>query len=399
MVIFMKNKAFIIVFTIVLSLCPVITVCADDVYEGKCYVDIDSKDKKVEKIAAPNINASAVLIMDAESGRVLYEKNARVRRSMASTTKIMTAIVAIENADLEEVVTVSKRAAQVNGSVINLRQGEELTLKDLLYGLMLQSGNDAAIAIAEHVGGSVEEFCEMMNRKAVSLGAANTHFTSPHGLDMPEHYTTAYELARITAYALKNPIFNELVSTKEANAANRYLYNTNELLGVYPGVDGVKTGYTGQAGRCLVTSATKNQMRIISVVLGSPTRTARAQSSTNLLNYAFSNYHLSTIATKNEAVDSIKVDRGITQNVTACIENEVKLPLRNDELKNLNKVIDLPREIPAPVEKGQEVGNVRWLLNGQELIKSPIVAASDIRKKNFYDYFKDLLGELGKLTK
>ena len=395
----MRKKVFTIVLLIGTFLCPFVNVCADDTYEGKCYVDIYSNDKKPEKLVSPNINATAAVIMDMKSGRIFYEKNARVRRSMASTTKIMTAIVAIENSDLEEEVTVSKRAAQINGSVINLRQDEKLSLLDLLYGLMLPSGNDAAIAIAEHVGGTVEGFCEMMNRKAVSLGAVNTHFTSPHGLDMPEHYTTALELAQITAYALKNPIFNKIVSTKEATIPNRDLYNTNELLGVYPGVDGVKTGYTGQAGRCLVTSATKNQMRIISVVLGSPTRTARAQSSTTLLNYAFSNYHMSTIAIKNEAVDNIKVDRGINPKVTVCVEEEVKLPLRNDEMKNLSRVVELPKEVPAPVEKGQEIGSVKWFLNGQELYKTPLVASSDIRKKNFYDYFKDILGELGRLTK
>jgi len=333
------------------------------------------------------------------SERVLYEKNARIRKPMASTTKIMTAIVAIENADLEEIVTVSKRAAEVSGSEIHLKIGEKLKLRDLLYGLMLKSGNDASIAIAEHVGGTVEDFCEMMNRKALSIGAENTHFTSPHGLDKSEHYTTAFELARITAYALKNPIFNEIVSTKEASIPNRILFNTNELLGVYPGVDGVKTGYTGQAGRCLVTSATRNQMRMITVVLGSPTRTARAQSSTNLLNYAFSNYNLSFLALKGESIENINVEKGINRSLTVAVKDEVKLPLREDERKLLERKVDLPKEVMAPVKKGQELGSVKWVLNGQELGRSSLIASEDIRRKNYYDYFKELLGEMGRLAK
>jgi len=395
----MKKISLIIILFTTFTFYPVISVFADDVDEGNCYVDIHPIVKQTSKIVQPNLNALAAVVMDMNSERVLYEKNARIRKPMASTTKIMTAIVAIENADLEEIVTVSKRAAEVSGSEIHLKIGEKLKLRDLLYGLMLKSGNDASIAIAEHVGGTVEDFCEMMNRKALSIGAENTHFTSPHGLDKSEHYTTAFELARITAYALKNPIFNEIVSTKEASIPNRILFNTNELLGVYPGVDGVKTGYTGQAGRCLVTSATRNQMRMITVVLGSPTRTARAQSSTNLLNYAFSNYNLSFLALKGESIENINVEKGINRSLTVAVKDEVKLPLREDERKLLERKVDLPKEVMAPVKKGQELGSVKWVLNGQELGRSSLIASEDIRRKNYYDYFKELLGEMGRLAK
>lgn len=381
-----------------LASCPSSICLADDIDEGKGYVEIYPVVKQDTVAAAPQLNATAAAVIDMNSGRILYEKNARVRKAMASTTKIMTAIVAIENADLEEEVTVSKRAAEVRGSVINLRAGEKLKMEELLYGLMLNSGNDAAVAIAEHVGGSVEEFCEMMNRKAVSLGAVNTHFTSPHGLDMPEHYTTALELANITAYALRNPIFNSLVSKKQMNITNRSLYNTNELLDAYPGVDGVKTGYTGQAGRCLVTSATKNQMRIITVVLGSPTRTARAQSSTNLLNYAFKNYQLNTLSLKDEHIDSITVNKGINPKLYVDVKDNVKMPLREDERKKLQEKITLPREVEAPVKKGQELGTITWELDGQELCRSTLIASADDRKKNIRDYFMDMVEELGRLT-
>jgi len=393
----MKILAYLLII-LSLTFCPASTVFADDIDEGNSYVDIHPVVKQDANIAAPRLNATAAAVIDMNSGRILYEKNARIRKAMASTTKIMTAIVAIENADLEEEVTVSKRAAEINGSDINLKTGEKLKMEELLYGLMLKSGNDAAIAIAEHVGGSVEEFCEMMNRKAASLGAINTHFTSPHGLDMPEHYTTALELANITAYALRNPIFNSIVCQKHAAITNRELNNTNELLGVYPGVDGVKTGYTGQAGRCLVTSATKNQMRIITVVLGSPTRSARAQSSTSLLNYAFNNYQLNTLSLKDEHKDSIVVNKGAIQKLNVDVENSVKIPLTEDERKKLKEKISLPKEVKAPVKKGQKLGSITWELDGQELCSSTLIASEDVRRKNIRDYFIDLVEELGRLT-
>lgn len=394
----MKIIAYLIII-LTLNLCTADISYADDIAEGSSYVDIYPVGKQDVNIVAPNVNATAAVIMDMNSGRILYEKNARIKKPMASTTKIMTAIVAIENADLEEEVTVSKRAVEVRGSNINLRLGEKIKMEELLIGLMLSSGNDAAIAIAEHVGGSVEEFCEMMNSKATALGAVNSHFTSPHGLDMPEHYTTALELANITAYALRNPIFNSLVSKKQANITDRSLYNTNELLGYYPGVDGVKTGYTGQAGRCLVTSATKNQMRIITVVLGSPTRTARAQSSTNLLDYAFNNYHVNTLAIKDEHINSISVEKGINPKVYVDVKDSVKMPMREDERKKLEEKINLPEEVPAPVKKGQELGTISWVLNGEELSRSTLIASEDVRRKNVFDYFKDMLGELGRISK
>ena len=229
-----------------------------------------------------NINARSAIVMDFESGRVLFEKNAYQKRPMASTTKVMTAIVALENGNLDDHVTVSRNAASIHGSLMHLGAGETLTLRELMYGLLLCSGNDAAIAIAEHIGGSVDGFLEMMNNKAKEIGAINTNFTSPHGLDGVGHYSTAYDMALITRYALKIPVFNEIVKTTSIQIGNRYLHNTNEMLTSYQGADGVKTGYTGKAGRCLITSATRDGRRFISVVLFCDSRAQRALSSKNI---------------------------------------------------------------------------------------------------------------------
>lgn len=203
---------------------------------------------------------SAVAI-DSLTGRILYKKNAYEIRPMASTTKIMTAIIAIENGKIKDKVVISKGASQTGGSSMEVVEGEIFSLKDMLYGLMLPSGNDASIAIAEHIAGSTERFCEMMNSKAKELGAVNTHFITPHGLDNPEHYSTAYDMAIITKYAMKYKLFNEIVATQEytvrSNKREILLTNTNKLLYSFKGADGVKTGYTSQSEKCLVASRNK----------------------------------------------------------------------------------------------------------------------------------------------
>ena len=379
---------------------PTAGVLADDINEERQYVQVfPQNNTPIPKAQMPRIDASAAIIMDIRSGRVLYEKNAYVRRAMASTTKIMTAIVALENGNLNDEVTASKRAASVSGSSISLRVGETLKLSELLYGLMLESGNDAAIAIAEHIGGSVEGFCEMMNQKALELGAPNTHFTSPHGLDAPEHYTTAYELALITQYALKNPTFAKIVSTRTTTIPNRSLYNTNELLGVYPGTIGVKTGYTGQAGRCLVTAVNRNNWGggIISVVLGSPTRNARAQSSKNILDYTFTNYSPQTLLKEGETLGQIPVIKGITPNVKVEAAEEITLPLRKDELDVMQKQVVMKDILDSPVSANIEVGTVRYTINEKVIAESAIVTSTDVRRKTFGDYFHDIIMEWGKI--
>lgn len=346
-----------------------------------------------------NINASSAIVMDMETGRVLFEKNAYVKRPIASTTKIMTAILAIENGNLDDEVTVSERACQMWGSDIGLKPGEKLKLRDLLYGLMLNSGNDAAIAIAEHIGGSLENFLDMMNEKARLIGAKNSSFKSPHGLDMEGHYSTAYDLALITRYALANPVFSEIVSTKTASIPGRNLYNTNEMLGLYPGADGVKTGYTGQAGRCLVTSATRNGWRIISVVLNCPTKSARTQSSIKILDYAFNNYKMYTLTEAGETVGYLPVNKGIEESVPIVTTDKIVYPLTQEEAKRVKTKILLLDDIDAPVFGGVDAGYVIFTLDGKVIAETKLKVSKDVAKKDFNYYFQKTIDEVRKFFK
>ena len=213
--------------------------------------------------ATPGVSASAAILMEAESGTVVFEKNADEMRSMASTTKIMTGLLALETEDPQTLVTVSPKAVGVEGSSVYLYQNEQLTVEDLVYAVMLESANDAAAAVAIHVAGSIEAFAELMNRKAESLGMTHTHFSNPHGLDAADHYTTARDLATLARYALQNEEFRTVVSTKRrviplrGNEGARLLLNHNRLLRSYSGAIGVKTGFTKKSGRCLPPSGTE----------------------------------------------------------------------------------------------------------------------------------------------
>ena len=238
----------------------------------------------------PAVGAEAAVVMVAGTKQVLYEKNAQAIMYPASTTKITTLITALEKGDLSSVVTVSPSAAAVEGSCLDLRAGDRIVLPNALYGMMLVSGNDAAEAIAAHIAGSVPAFVDMMNRKAEAIGATRTHYTNPHGLpDQVNHFTTAYDLALITDYALKNRLFAQIVSTREykvdfLNRSSTYVTNTNTLLKTYPGATGVKTGYTNDAGECLVAAARRGGVQLIAVVLNSETRWDDAA---HLLDYGF----------------------------------------------------------------------------------------------------------------
>jgi D-alanyl-D-alanine carboxypeptidase (penicillin-binding protein 5/6) len=344
----------------------------------------------------PSINAGYAIVIDAESGRVLYEKNAHKRTPMASTTKIMTAVVAIENGRLDDVVTVSKRAAGIWGSKIHLKAGQKITLRELLYGLLISSGNDAAIAIAEHLGGTVENYIDMMNRKARELGLKDTNFKTPHGLDADGHYTTAYELACMTRYALQNPVFSEIVKTKNTSISYRTLNNTNEMLRAYPGADGVKTGYTGKAGRCLVTSVTREGGRFISVVINSPSRYARALSSKLILDYAYNNYKTYTLMRAGEIVRSIGVSKGIDNSVAVESMDEVRMPLRKEEIDAMEMAVELPKIIDAPVYKNIEVGCVKFIINGEVIAKTQLKTCADVRRKTAREYLGDIFKMWGR---
>ncbi|MCX7923187.1 MAG: D-alanyl-D-alanine carboxypeptidase [Clostridia bacterium] len=397
----MKRISILLIVSIFLTgLFSIQVVFADDFLEDEPFEgSLLNEESQVFTPRLPKVEAVAAIVMDMKSGRVLYEKNAYSRRPMASTTKIMTAVVALENGNLEDNVTVSKRAAAIGGSTIKLKAGETLKLRELMYGLMLKSGNDAALAIAEHIGGTVENFVEMMNRKALELGAKDTHFQTPHGLDRSEHYSTAYDLALITKYALVNPTFSKIVGTKSAYIPNRDLNNTNEMLGLYPGADGVKTGFTGQAGRCLVTSATRNNWRVISVVLNCATRTKRAQSSKAILDYAFDNYKRYRLLKQGQEIIKIPVIKGVAKSVSIKAVDDISMPLRQDEVDTLETQVEMEESLAAPVQAGVKVGTIKYFSNGKEIAQSRLETGEEIQRKGVFDYMIQILYRWEKLMR
>ena len=257
--------------------------------------------------------------------------------------------------------------------------------------MLMISGNDAAIAVAEHVGGSVEHFAKMMNKKAKSIGAVNSNFVTPHGLDCENQYSTASDLAIITIEALKNPVFAEIVSTTNSSISGHHLYNTNELLGSCPGVDGVKTGYTGKAGRCLVTTARRGEMRLISVVLGSPTRNARASASMSMLDYCFDNFKMHRLLQAGEVYARVPVYRGIGQTIELKADQDIKVPLSDLELDLLAAHSSVPEVLKAPVYAGTDTGFVEYEINGEVVGRSMLKTSINIRRKNYSDYLNEVL--------
>ena len=359
-----------------------------------------------KSIAEPIINSRIGIIYDRKSGKVIWGKNENKRSAMASTTKIMTCIVVIENADLNAEVKVSAKAAGTGGSRLGLKKDDKITIKYLLYGLMLRSGNDAAVALAEYVGKDKEGFANLMNKKAKELGLKDTHFVTPHGLDDPEHYTTAYELAKIADYALKNEMFAKIVGTKEhtinINGYAKQLCNTNELLGYLQGVSGVKTGFTNNAGRCLVTSVNRNDFEIITVVLGADTKKIRTADSINLIEYAYENYkYLNIEDIVNEKFGNwkeinkkrIQVEKGKNKTVVLKlreIKNKV-IPVKKSDIDNINIEINCLYYLKAPIEKGDVIGNLKITLNEEVVEVVDIVNNEEIKKKDRKDYFLEFL--------
>lgn len=388
----MVRRILMYIFTCVLVMGMVIPsrVFADDYLEEEPFLEAFSPGQGSIGNKLPVVDAAAAVVMDTKSGRILFDKNCHQRRSIASTTKIITAVVALENGNLEDIVTVSKRAADIWGSTVGIEEGEKYTLRELLYGLMLKSGNDAAIAIAEHIAGSVEDFAVMMTQKAKQIGAKDSAFTTPHGLDQEGHYSTAYDLALIARYALQKPVFREIVATTETNISNKHLSNTNEMLTAYPGADGVKTGYTGKAGRCLVTSATRDQWQIISVVLGCASRTKRAIASRNILDYAFHTYTPVVLLQKGEALGTVAVKKGRMPVTAVEAENEIVLPLTQQEKEQLQKIVEIPDSLDAPVEAGTAIGKVQFTAGEKILAQASLKIIHSVARKNILDYVSDV---------
>lgn len=315
-----------------------------------------------------NTSARACVIIDEATGRILLSHNETEPLPMASTTKIMTALLAIENGDLEAPVTCSRNAFGVPGTSIYLSEGETLTLKEMLYGLMLASGNDAATAIAEHIGGTTENFCMMMTERAAELGCTATVFLTPHGLPQEGHYTTAYDLALIAREAMGHGLFREIVSTKRASIPwegreyDRVLNNKNKLLSTYEGATGIKTGYTKKAGRCLVFGAERNGMRIIGVVLNCPDWFNEAA---RLMDETFARFESVTMLQEGELVGSIPVVSSDTEHINAVTACALSGVIRQGEVPRVE--VQLPESLNAPIHQGDIVGTA-YLIAGDEVV-------------------------------
>ncbi len=405
------KKRIIYICTIIILILANCTayVFADDVDEEEL-LENEVKEISVETIAEeqkePVLNARAAVIYDRKTKEIIWGKNENEKKAMASTTKIMTAIVVLEKGNLSDVVTISKKAANTGGSRLKINTNDKISVLDLLYGLMLRSGNDAAVALAEYVGGSIEGFAKLMNKKAIEIGLKNTHFVTPHGLDNIGHYTTAYELAVLTDYAMQNEKFSKIVNTKNTtisiNGVTRNIYNTNELLGTINGVNGVKTGFTNNAGRCLVTSCTRNGNQIITVVLGCDAKKYRTSDSIKLIEYAFKNYTRVNIEEKVKIEfekwkqingKRIYISKGEKSDVNLELKEITKkeIPVKIGEENNIQVEINAIYEYEAPLEKQSKIGNI-LIKKDEEIIESvDIVCLERIEKKNTLTYLKELI--------
>ena len=347
-------------------------------------------------ISAPSVSARSAILIEAETGKVLFSRSAQVRMPMASTTKIMTAIVAIEECkDLSKSVKIDKRSVGVEGSSIYLYEGEELTMESLLYALMLSSANDAAVAIAYAVGESIEGFVSKMNEKAAELGLEDTHFVNPNGLHDDGHYTTAHDLAKIAAYALKNEIFRTIVSTKRKAISQvngdgvRPLLNHNKMLSLYEGAIGVKTGFTKKAGRCLVSAAERDGLVLVAVTLNAPNDW---NDHISMLNFGFNAYEMLSF---DDVSYSVPVISGDKPYITVKNSKPMSAFLSR-ERGEITVSVELPRFLYAGVSQGDVLGRVEYRCKGKVIASSPLIAEESAEKikyqKNILEWIASLFG-------
>lgn len=334
---------------------------------------------------AQAISARKAILMDSTTGRVLYEKDAKSRSLVASTTKIMTALIVCEQCNVLDRMRIPKEAVGIEGSSMYLKEGEVLTLQELLYGLMLQSGNDAAVALAIYCGGTVEGFAELMNDKARLLGMTGTHFENPNGLDSPGHYSTARDLAVLASYAMKNPIFAQTVSTKTVTVGNRSLRNHNKLLWQVEGADGVKTGYTKAAGRILVSSAMRQGRRLVAVTIDDGNDWV---DHAKLLNDGFTRYKVYEIVKEGQCLGSVEVLGGQEKRVNVLASADFSYALSEDEKPYM--VLSGPGFAYAPVAQGQEGGFAYICIGDTAVGKVPVIYEKTVEqlipeKKHFWE--------------
>ena len=344
----------------------------------------------------PITSAKSMVVLETTNNNILYSKNENEKLPMASTTKIITALTVLENCDdLDKKITIPLKATLVEGSSIYLKENEILSIRQLLYGLMLQSGNDAALALALELGnGSVDDFAILMNETIKKCGAENTNLVTPHGLDSKEHYTTAKDLALITSYALKNPIFKEIVSCKNyrieesENCSKRIIINKNKLLNSLEGCIGVKTGYTSRAGRCLVTACERNGMQVVCVVLNCR---PMFEESAELINKAFSEYNIYEILPPYKFITDVIVEDGKDRSLKLYNKNGFKVVSKKSDINKYSIIYDYSKKVDAPIQKDQKLGEVQIYFDKTLIFKEDLCSIEKVDSINTNDKIKSIL--------
>ncbi|MHC0036050.1 D-alanyl-D-alanine carboxypeptidase family protein [Pseudoneobacillus sp. C159] len=354
--------------------------------------------QETTKTELVNEVASAILI-ERDTGTVMYDKNSHEKLPPASMTKIMTMLLIMEAIDegrlkLDEKIRTSEYAASMGGSQIFLEPGEEMTTSQLLSGIAIGSANDASVALAERIAGSEEAFVEMMNKKVKDLGLKNTKFQNTTGLPASDHYSTAYDMAMMAKELLKYEGITKFTGQYESylreNTDNKFwLVNTNKLVRFYPGVDGLKTGFTREAMYCLTATAEKNGMRVIAVVFGAPTSKVRNAQVTKLLDFAFSQYQTHPMYKKGHTLGKVVISKGDKKSINAVTSESISLLTKKGEsIDKVKKEINIMKNLKAPISKGDTVGTIKLVRDGKTLSKSPLVANEDVKEANWWKLFK-----------
>jgi len=348
-------------------------------------------------------NAKSAILIEQDTGAVLYQKNAHKRLPPASMTKIMTMLLIMEAIDkgqlkMDEKVRASEYAASMGGSQIFLEPGEEMTVKEMLKGIAIGSANDAAVAMAERIGGSEEAFVDKMNKKAKELGLKDTKFKNVTGLPVKGHYSLAYDMAILAKELLKHEEITKFTGTyesylREDSDKKFWLVNTNKLVRYYPGVDGLKTGFTNDAKFCLTATAKKNGMRVIAVIFGAPSTKERNAQVTKMLDYAFSQYATHNLYKKGKALAEVKISKGNVKNIHAVTSEPVSvLTKKGEQLSDVKKSVKLKDHLKAPIKKGEPIGTLTIHKDGKQLVKTELVADQNVKPASWWHLFKRAIG-------
>ena len=342
----------------------------------------------------PSVNVKSMLLMEASSGKILYENNSHESLPPASVTKIMTMLLICEALERKEItldtqITASERAKSMGGSTIFLNTNEVMSLNDLLKGIAVASANDACVAVAEHMCGSVEAFVDVMNKRARELGMKDTNFVNCNGLDAESHYTSAYDIAIMSRELLKHKMIEKYTTIWMDSLRNGQfqLANTNKLIRFYKGANGLKTGSTSNAGCCISATAKRDGMQLIAVVMGASTSKERFNAASEMLNYGFSNFTVSTYGEKGSEVCEVPVLYGTEKHIIARSQNNTSVVIGKADKENLKTHLNIPKEIKAPIKKGDIIGEMVVTLNGETLAKTNLICDRTVKKKNAADYF------------